>query len=59
MTDNILHLYQCAPNQKAMDWLAAEMKKIGPSLNQIPLKTSLSSASNSHQEPEQGERPEP
>ena len=38
MTDNILHLYQCPPNQKAMDWLAAEIKKIEPSLNQIPLK---------------------
>ena len=38
MTDNILHLYQCPPNQKAMDWLAAEFKKIELSLNQIPLK---------------------
>ena len=27
-----------SPNQKAMDWLAAEIKKIEPSLNQIPLK---------------------
>ena len=39
MTDNILHLYQCPPNQKAMDWLAAELKKKRTQSQPNPAKT--------------------
>lgn len=34
-TENTLHVFQCPKNQKAVDWLIAEIKNIDPSLTQI------------------------